>query len=105
ALAACERTQADEAQAQSGLPEREAAVAEATRVLSELQQQIAMTEQGIRVGEARRDSAAQALARIAERRTRLASELEALAVPDTDPVHEVEEQLAQETVELAGKQT
>jgi len=105
ALAACERTRADEAQAQSGLPEREAAVAEATRVLSELQQQIAMTEQGIRVGEARRDSAAQALARIAERRTRLASELEALAVPDTDPVREVEEQLAQESAELAGKQT
>jgi len=105
AIAARERTQAEEKQAQSGLPEREAAVAEASRVLNELQQQIAMTEQGIRVGEARRDSAAQALTRIAERRARLAAELEALAVPDTDPVHEVEEQLAQETVELAGKQT
>src|SRR5690348_3328383 len=104
AIAARERTQAEEKQAQSGLPEREAAVAEASRVLNELQQQIAMTEQGIRVGEARRDSAAQALTRIAERRARLAAELEALAVPDTDPVHEVEEQLAQESAELAGKQ-
>ena len=104
AIAARERTLADEAQAQSGLPERETAVADATRVLAELQQQIAMTEQGIRVGEARRDSAAQALARIAERRSRLAAELEGLAVPEADPVRDVEEQLAQETAELSGKQ-
>jgi chromosome segregation protein len=104
ALAACERTRADEQQAQAGLPEREAAVAEATRTLAELQQQIATTEQETRVGEARRDSVAQALARIAERRARLAAELETLAVPETDPVREVEEQLAQESAELAGKQ-
>ena len=105
ALAARERTQADEVQAQAGMPAREAAVADASRILAEVQQQIAMTEQGIRVGEARRDSAAQALARIVERRTRLAAELDALAVPDTDPVRDVEEQLAQESAELAGKQT
>jgi chromosome segregation protein len=105
ALAARERTQADEAQAQSGLPPREAAVADASRILTEVQQQIAMTEQGIRVGEARRDSASQALARIVERRARLAAELDALAVPDTDPVRDVEEQLAQESAELAGKQS
>ena len=105
ALGARERTLADEARAQAGLPAQEAAVAEATRVLGEWQQQIALTEQGIRVGETRRDSAAQALARIAERRARLAAELATLAVPATDPVLAVEQQLAQEREELEGKQT
>jgi chromosome segregation protein len=104
ALGACERTSAEEALAQSGLPERESTVADAARALTEISQQIAMTEQDIRVGEARRDSAAQALARIADRRAQLATELAALAVPDTDPVRDVEEQLAQESAELAGKQ-
>ncbi|HET8877767.1 MAG TPA: AAA family ATPase, partial [Casimicrobiaceae bacterium] len=37
ALAARERTQADEAQAQSGLPPRESAVADASRILAEVQ--------------------------------------------------------------------
>ncbi|HEX6138529.1 MAG TPA: chromosome segregation protein SMC [Casimicrobiaceae bacterium] len=104
ALAARERTAAEEAQAHSGLPAQEAALAEATRVLTELQQRIALTEQEIRVGEARRDSAAQALARIAERRTRLGAELESLQLPATDPAVAVQEQLAQESAELAGKQ-
>jgi chromosome segregation protein len=104
ALAARERTQAEEAQAQAGLPEREAAVAEAERVLADLQQQIARTEQDVRVGEARRDSATQALARIAERRARLAAELEALAAPPSDPVQEVEQQLAEERADLAEKE-
>ena len=104
ALTARERTLAEEAQANAGLPEREAAVAEATRVLADLSQQMAMTEQGIRVGEARRDSAAQTLGRIAERRQKLGAELATLAVSDSDPVRDVEEQLAQESAELSGKQ-
>jgi chromosome segregation protein len=104
ALAARERAMSAETQAQAGMPACEASVAEASRALGEIQQQIAMTEQAIRVGETRRDSAANALARIAERRARLAAELETLAMADTDPVREVEDQLAQETAELAGKQ-
>jgi chromosome segregation protein len=104
ALAARERTAEDEARAQAGLPALESAVADAVRRFSELQQQIALTEQGVRVTETRRDSAAQALARIAERRARLAAELDTLAAPATDPVLMVEEQLAQETADLAGKQ-
>ncbi len=104
ALAARERTVAEEAQAQGGLPDREAAVTEASRALNELQQQIALTEQGIRVGEARRDSATQALARVGEQRTRVAAELDALALLATDPVQAVEQQLAQESDELAEKQ-
>ena len=104
AVAARERTSAEEGQAQAGLPPQEAAVADAGRVLADLQEQIALTEQEIRVGEARRDSAAQALARIAERRARLAAELDALQLPPTDPALVVEEQLGQESADLAGKQ-
>jgi chromosome segregation protein len=104
ALTARERTLAEEAQAQAGLPAQEAGVTEATRALAEWQQQIALTEQGIRVGEARRDSAAQALARIMERRARLATELAALAAPPSDPILAVEQQLTQEREELDGKQ-
>ena len=99
-----ERTAADEAQAQAGLPAQDAAVADAVRRFTEIQQQIALTEQGIRVAETRRDSAAAALAKIADRRERLAAELASLAPPATDPVRAVVEQLEEETAELAGKQ-
>ena len=104
AVAARERTSADEARAQGVLPEHEAAVADAAKRFGDLQQQIALTEQSIRVGETRRDSAVQALARIAERRERLAAELATLPIPATDPVRAVEEQLQQESTELADKQ-
>ena len=104
ALAARARTAEDEARAQAGMPEHEAAVAEAVRLFGEIQQQIALTEQGVRVAETRRDSAAQALARITERRDRLTVELQALAPPASDAIREVEEQLAQEGAELAEKQ-
>ncbi|MGE5090304.1 MAG: chromosome segregation SMC family protein, partial [Candidatus Levyibacteriota bacterium] len=72
ALDARERTAEDERNAQQALPACEAALADAARALSELQQQIALTEQGIRVAETRRDSAAQSLARIGARRDKLA---------------------------------
>jgi chromosome segregation protein len=104
AIAARERTHAGEAQAQAGLPAQEASVADATRALNDLQQEIAQTEQDIRVGEARRESAAQALGRIAERRARLAAELDSLAAPVADPMLAVEQQLELESAELADKQ-
>jgi chromosome segregation protein len=104
ALAARERTAAEEAQAQAALPAQERDVADAMRQFTEAQQQIALTEQGIRVAEARRDSAAAALARIGERRERLAAELATLALPATDALRAVVEQLEQEKAELAGKQ-
>ena len=104
ALAACERTAADEAQAQSGLPALEAAVADAVKHYGDVSQQIALTEQGVRVAETRRDSAAQVLARIVERRDRLAAELAGLAAPATDPAAAVQEQLDQENAELAERQ-
>ena len=104
AIAARERTVDEEAGAHAGMPAREAAVADAVRKFGELQQQIALTEQGLRVAEARRDSAAQALAAIAEQRKRLDTELASLAAPQDAALHAVEEQLAQESAELAGKQ-
>jgi chromosome segregation protein len=104
ALATRERALAAETQAQAAMPACETAVADASRALAEVQQQIASTEQAIRVGETRRDNAGKTLARLAERRAKLAAELATLAVPETDPVREVEEQLAQETAELAGRE-
>jgi chromosome segregation ATPase len=104
ALTASERTAADEAQAQTGLPALESAVADAVRQFSDASQQIAQTEQGLRVAETRRDSAAQALARITERRERLATDFSNVAAPETDPAVAVQEQLDQETADLAERQ-
>ncbi len=103
-LTAREEAAGAEQAAMQALPALEAAVAEGSVALNELQQQIAQTEQGVRVAEARRDSAAQAQAKLADRRGRLDQELASIAVPATDPVREVEEQLAQEAADLAGKQ-
>ena len=103
-LAARERTAAEEARAHADLPPQESAVADTLRQFTELQQQMALTEQGTRVAETRRDSAAQALAKIVERRERLAAELATLAAPADDPVRAVEEQLEQEKTDLAEKE-
>ncbi|MBU6485064.1 MAG: AAA family ATPase [Betaproteobacteria bacterium] len=104
ALEARERAAAAERDAQAALPACEAVLAAAGTALSDLQQQIALTEQGIRVAEARRDSVAQSLARIAAEREKLAAELAAIAPPDSDALRAVEEQLAQETADLAERQ-
>ena len=104
AVTARTQTAADEANAQAGLPAAEAAVDDVLREFTEIQQQIALTEQNVRVAETRRDSAAQALAGIIERRERLTAELTSLAAPAADPVRAVEEQLCQETIDLAEKQ-
>jgi chromosome segregation protein len=104
AIGARESAADDERAALAALPELEAAVAAATASLQELQQTIALTEQGVRVAETRRESATKALAQLGERRTRLESELASIAPPQTDPVREVEDQLAQENSDLAGKQ-
>ena len=51
-----------------------------------------------------RDSVQRSLKQFSERRARLQSELATLAVPASDPVQVVVDQLAQETEDLAGKQ-
>jgi len=104
ALAAREAAAADEAAAQAALPALDADVAAAGTALAERQHEIAQTEQGLRVAETRRDSAAKALAQLADRRDRLAQELAATAPAATDSVRDVEDQLAQENADLAGKQ-
>ncbi len=104
ALDTRERTAEDERSAQGALPACDAALGEAAKTLSDLQQQIALTEQGIRVAEARRDSVAQLLSRIGARRDKLDAELAALAPPESDALRAVEDQLAQETGDLAERQ-
>ncbi|MEO8507609.1 MAG: chromosome segregation protein SMC [Betaproteobacteria bacterium] len=104
ALTAREHATTEEQAAQAALPPLDAAVASAAAALADLQQQIALTEQGVRVAETRRDNANRALQQLAERRTRLDNELADIAAPTTDLVREVEDQLAQENADLIGKQ-
>jgi chromosome segregation protein len=104
ALAAKERAGSDEAAAKAALPELDAAVEASEAALASHQERIAQTEQALRVAETRRESATETLSQLAERRTRLDQELAAIAAPAIDAVREVEEQLAQENADLAGKQ-
>jgi chromosome segregation protein len=104
ALAAREQAAADEQSAQAALPAHEEAVAEAGRVLTEAQNQIAQTEQALRVAETRRDAVTRTLAGVDERRERLQNELAGLSQPGPDPVAQVTEQLEQERAELASKE-
>ncbi len=93
-----------ESEALAGVPVLEQAVETAGVALTELQQAIALIEQGMRVAETRRDSFAANVLQLDERRGRLAAELEGTAAPTTDPLLAVEEQLAQEAADLAGRQ-
>jgi chromosome segregation protein len=104
ALAARERAGRDESVAHSELPALDAAVEAAEAALAGQQQKIAQTEQALRVAETRRESALASLAQLGERRARLEQELAAIAAPANDMVRTVEEQLAQENADLAGKQ-
>ena len=103
-LANRERAASEELAAQAALPALDAELANASAVMAQLQQQIALTEQGARVAETRRDSVAQALRQLQERRERLDAEVSAIAAPTTELVRDVEEQLAQENADLTGKQ-
>jgi len=105
ALKARETAADGERSAQSVLPALEQAVADTSRILAELADKIALTEQDVRVAETRRDSVGTTLKQLAARQERLQQELAGLRAPTTDPVREVEEQLAVETRDLGGKQT
>ena len=105
ALAARERTAEDERAAHAALPELEQAVARAAAASAEQQQGIALAEQAIRVIETKRENLARVLGQLAQRRERLEGELAGLAAPVTAQVTEVEEQLRQETGELAAKES
>jgi len=105
ALTARESAAEGERTAQALLPALEEAVAQTSRTLAELAQKIALTEQDVRVAETRRDSIGQTLKQLASRRERLQQELAGIRAPTTDPLRDVEDQLAAETRDLAGKQT
>ncbi|MEP7183506.1 MAG: chromosome segregation protein SMC, partial [Betaproteobacteria bacterium] len=104
ALAAREMAAGEERAAADALPALDEAVRQAAATAAELQQGIALAEQSIRVAETQRDNAQRVLSAFAERRERLDGELAALAAPMTDPLRDVEDQLAQETAELAARE-
>ena len=104
AVTARERTSEDERAATTALPGLEQAVARAAAAAAELQQGIAHAEQAIRVIETKRENLARVLAQLAQRRERLEGELASLAAPVTAQVAEVEDQLRQETAELASRE-
>jgi chromosome segregation protein len=104
ALAAREAAAADEEAAAVALPAVDEAVRQAEAVVAELQERIAQGEQAIRVSETRRESHANNLAQLAQRRERLESEQRGLAAPVTSALADIEEQLAQETGELESKE-
>ena len=105
ALTARESAAQGEKSAQAMLPALEQAVAESSRVLAELVQKIALTEQDLRVAETRRDSIGATLTQLAMRQERLQQEAAGIRAPTTDPLREVEEQLATENRDLSGKQS
>ena len=104
AIAARERAADEERSAQAELEPLEQALAEATRALDDVQARIADAEQGVRVAETRRDNVARIASQLGERRQKLAAEIAALPGADSDPVRDVESQLAQEQADLAEKQ-
>src|SRR5437016_2913852 len=84
------------ARATAALPALEQSVAEASRLMVEIQQRMNEIEQTIRVGDTRRENAAKVLAALGARRERLDAETRELALPVSDPIAAVAEQLEQE---------
>ncbi|HVN33981.1 MAG TPA: chromosome segregation protein SMC [Casimicrobiaceae bacterium] len=104
ALSVREKTAAEEHAASSALPLLERAVAGKAAALAEIQQQVALAEQTIRVIEARRESLGRVQEQLGERRERLDGELVGLSAPVTEQIAAVEEQHRHETVELASRE-
>ena len=104
ALVAREKTGEEERAAVAALPEREQAVATAAAVSADLQQRIGLAEQAIRVIETKRENVAELVRQLAPRRERLQGELDAPGAPMTAQIAEVDDQLRQETSELASKE-
>ena len=108
ALAACltarEKTSEEEHQAASAVPALDEAVRTAAAMSTELQQQIALAEQAIRVLETRRDHLQSGLGQLGQRRQRLDDELAGLSAPVTAQIAELDAQLSQEQAELSSKQ-
>jgi chromosome segregation protein len=104
AIARREAAAEEERIAAAALPPLQDAVADASRTMAEFQQKINDIEQTIRVADARRENSAKVLAVLAQRRERLDAESRELALPLTDPIATVSEQLEQERADLSGRE-
>ncbi len=104
ALATREKSVVDEQAAVAALPPLDEAVREAAARCALLQEGIARFEQAIGVLETRRESLSATLAQLAQRRERLDDEGKSLGIAVTSQIADVEEQLRQESVELAAKE-
>ncbi|MEO8847075.1 MAG: chromosome segregation protein SMC [Casimicrobiaceae bacterium] len=87
------------------LPEIDAALAAANATFAEMQQRITLSEQNIRIGETRREHHARSMATLGERHARLVAQIAQAGPAANDPIRELEEQLADENRELAGRTT
>jgi chromosome segregation protein len=105
ALATGERAAEEERAAHAAVTPLEQALAAATRELTDAADAIALTEQGIRVAETRRDNTNRTLAQLGQRRQRLDEELASLQRPAADPAATVAQQLREERAELAGRES
>jgi len=105
AISKRDTTGEEEREAAAALPTLELAVAEASKLMAEIQQRMNEIEQAIRVGDTRRESSAKVLAALGARRERLDAEARELALPVSDPIAVVVEQLEQENADLAGRET
>ncbi len=105
ALSAREKTADEERAAAAALPMVEQSVAQAAAAWADVQQQVALAEQAIRVIETKRENLGRVQAQLAERRGRLETELAGLAAPVSSKIAEVDEQHRQETAELASRET
>jgi chromosome segregation protein len=104
AVAARARAEDEEEAALAARAPLEADVARAADAQAALQQGIALLEQEARVADTRRENVARTLAQLAARRDKLAAELATLATPVSDGMAQVEEQLRQESTDLAGRE-
>ncbi|MGH8713636.1 MAG: chromosome segregation protein SMC, partial [Casimicrobiaceae bacterium] len=104
ALTRREAAGAEERAAAAALPALETAVADAARLLAEVQQQGNEIERAVQVAATRRESAAKALGMLAQRRERLDAEASELAAPVDDQIALVADQLEQESADLAGRE-
>jgi len=93
----------EEQAALAALPALDATVNETAAAMADLQRRIAEVEQHTRVADTRREHSARVLATIEQRRVRLDAEAAELVLPTTTQIGAVEEQLAQETADLAER--
>ncbi len=104
ALAAHERAAEAERSVQAAIPALETTLATATAALADLQRKISLSEQNIRIGDTRRDHHLRNVAALDERHRKLSADIVVAAPAASDPICDVEDQLAQERGELAGRE-